>query len=355
MITHFIDDKNNKSYEIIIANNKKKIKNMIKYFKDFITIKKQKIIAIDLEFNGVSKEKKIIALMQINFEINNIGIIYILDPNILSVNDINILIKLLTNKNIIKIIHGGESLDIPYFFNQLLKKDPKKIKKFINNLIDTKYLCEYYNIINKKKESCSIYELYLQFNIITKKKYEYLNNFENIIGPIFDINIDINNLHSSLVEYAYYDVLYLISLYEKFDNDIKEIISSLTQLCYFYKKIDDNNFNNLKFIVTKYNNYFIIIKNEKIKLIDFYNYIFYSYIINTIIYKIININYFKFFIENIIKFLVYIIISKKYTIYSKLNSIAEPIIDTNIINNILFIDSIKKLFQKIYKELIIIL
>ena len=55
----------------------------------------------------------------------------------------------------IKILHGGESLDIPYLFDQVLK-DKKLIKSFCKNLFDTKYLCEYGHIEKGFNGKCSI-------------------------------------------------------------------------------------------------------------------------------------------------------------------------------------------------------
>lgn len=104
---------------------------------------------MDFEFNSVSKTNREIALFQINLENDsNIGMIFVFYPPELSKSDTNILIKLITNEHMIKIIHGGESLDIPYLFDQVLK-DTNLIYSFCKNLFDTKYLCEYAHIEKK--------------------------------------------------------------------------------------------------------------------------------------------------------------------------------------------------------------
>lgn len=58
--------------------------------------------------------------MKLNLENDTTGIIFILHPP--SVKSTESLIQLLTTPNIIKILHGSESLDIPYLYNQLLIK-----------------------------------------------------------------------------------------------------------------------------------------------------------------------------------------------------------------------------------------
>ena len=185
------DKFNKKKYKIYVAKNDAKIEHMINYFNYFIEFKNTKYIGIDLEFNKVSRNLRDVALIQLNLEIenDNNGVIFVLDPKILNKNQLNILIKLLTEQKIIKIIHGGESLDIPYLFNQLFESNKELIKNFLVNLYDTKYLCEYSHIINNMKGKCSIYYLYREYNIINDEQFEYLSNIENITGPIYLVNI----------------------------------------------------------------------------------------------------------------------------------------------------------------------
>ena len=144
---------NSKKYKVIICDNKDKITDMINYFKFFIKIdtKDYPIIGIDFEFNrSLDKKSREIALFQINLEtLNNKGQIYLFYPPDLNKEQINVLKKLLTSNKIKTIIHGGESLDIPYIFNNLLTTD-KEQQDFCVNLYDTKFLCEYYNIVTKK-------------------------------------------------------------------------------------------------------------------------------------------------------------------------------------------------------------
>ena len=116
------DDYNKKNYKIYVAKNKEKIHFMIKYFDYFNKLNDIRIIGIDLEFNKVSRTNRDVALIQLNLEIGSTkeGIIFVLDPKILNDNQIKILVTLLSNIEIIKVLHGGESLDIPYLFNTFL-------------------------------------------------------------------------------------------------------------------------------------------------------------------------------------------------------------------------------------------
>ena len=309
---NYYDEFNNKSYKIFINKNKE----MTKYFKEYIKNKNTKFIGVDLEFNSVSKTKKDVALIQINLEINDNNNIYIFDPNTLDTKQIKTFIKLLTTKDITIIMHGIESLDMPYLFDQLFNKDKKLIYKFLKNFYDTKYLCEYKHILENKVEKCSIYELYLEMNVISKKQYNYLLE----MSKVFDINeiININNLKPKFIEYAYYDVIYLISLFNKFNKNIINQIGNITRLCFYHKKVNDDNYNNLKLLITQCNNYFIINNNKNIKLNDIYNDNIYNEYKN---HNLLQINYFKSFLELLYKYNIYKILFKKYKIYQKKDEI----------------------------------
>jgi hypothetical protein len=349
-----IKDKNNKKkYKIYIAKNKDTISLMMDYFKKFIKNKNIKKIAIDLEFNKVSKMDRSVALIQLNLEIKNKGSIFILDPTLLTTEEINILIDLLTHESIIKIIHGGESLDIPYLINQLLNNNIILIKKFLNNLYDTKYLCEYKHIIENIKNKCSIYDLYKELNIIDKTIFEFLNNIENIMGPIYLVEINIETLEGKLLEYVIYDVLYLVTLYEKLiiiSNNFKYLIPEISQHIFFYKRIDDNNFKKINELVNTHNNYFFKINYTKIKLLDYYYYVLYS-LEDNIYEELLNITYFKFFIEILYKYLVYQDLYKKFKIYKNNTEINSTII-YNLDLKIIFSDNIKNIIEKLKKQLI---
>ena len=306
---------NNKIYYILVIDNKENENFMISIFNTFLI----KYLGIDFEFNNVSKENIDVALMQINLENDDTkAYIFLLNPLELLEENYNKLIDLLTNKDIIKILHGGESLDIPYLFNQLLISK-ENINNFCINFYDTKYLCEYYKIDNNKIDlSCGIYNLLVHQNIITQKKLEELEKIEDKIGPLWLINIDVYNLKNNLLKYCLYDVLFLPELIKNFlikkNIYYTYIIPEISCLIYKYKKNIENQFLHLEKIINKMNIYFIKIDNEKYLLINIWN------IYNDIIFeKIKDINYFKKFFKIISKFLLYYNINKKYDIYFKNN------------------------------------
>ena len=303
-----IDKINNKVFSVWVGNTNDNIVFICDYITKFISLKVDKYIGIDFEFKLVSKDKKDIALMQINFEFssNNEGTIFIIDPKLLNKQQKKLIINLLCNKHIIKILHGGEALDIPYLINNLLDSSSTKTKDLLYNLVDTKYLCEYHHLVNKVTKKCSIYELYLEFNVINQERYNYLSNIENIIGPIHTVEISINNLNTKLLEYVVYDVLYLCSLYNKLKNinNFNEI-NGLCRLTFYYKRIPSSNYKLLSDAVVKLSETHIKSTSEKIKMIEIYQYVLHTFFYNSSIYNLLQITYFKNFLENILKYIVY--------------------------------------------------
>ena len=142
------------------------------------------------------------------------------------------------NNKIYKILHGSDSLDIPYTFNTF-DNNKDDILKFTSSLIDTKYLCEYHHIENNIEDKCKIKEL-LEHKVINQTQFDNLVKNEEKMGNISDIKIDINNISDELVKYSMYDVLFLKYLYLKFeniDNDIyKHLIPELTRYIYMERR-----------------------------------------------------------------------------------------------------------------------
>lgn len=335
---------NNKTYSVLVVDDKEKLSYMNKKFKEFNNDKT--IIGLDFEFKKVSKESKEIAIAQINLENDDTNAyIFIFYPPKLNKKGLGRFIRLLTNKNIIKVLHGGESLDIHYLFDSILKNDDN-IQNFVYNLYDTKFLCEYYhvekNIINK----CSIYNFLEEFKIIDTKNIKHLNDLENKIGEIYLVEFDIDNLNNNLIEYALYDVIYLPSLIKKIINisDIyKNIIQELTGIIYYYKRVKHNDFLEFSEKVNGFNNYFIIYKNDKIKLIDIYNYYYYYELFNNLLIKLSEITYFKNFIEILLKYIIYINI--KQEVYSSNGIVTKEKLNINLHNFLLNKTNIIKLFK----------
>lgn len=346
----FYQKLNNKNYNVLVVNDKKTLKYMNKKFKEFNNDKT--IIGLDFEFKKVSKESKEIAIAQINLENDSDeAFIFIFYPPELNNKGLQRFTKLLCNKNIIKILHGGESLDIHYLFDSVLKKDNDKIQMLIYNLYDTKFLCEYYHIENKIINKCSIYNLLEEFKIIDKKNIKHLNDLENKIGEIYLIDFDINNLNKNLIEYALYDVIYLPTLIKKFiDISIiyKNTIRQLTGIIYYYKRVKSDKFSNLSEKINKFNNYFIIVNNDKIKLIDIYYYYYYYQFSDNLIIKLSEITYFKNFIETILKYIIYKYILINNKIYSSNITITTEKIDINLTDFLMNKKNIINIFKTLH-------
>ena len=354
---------NNKKYYILKVDNLDKIKWMINYFTEILEKVNNNLfyIGIDFEFNKISKGDRDVALMQINIENNqtDIAYIFILYPPNLNSESLKILIKLISEPKIIKILHGSESLDIPYLFNQLLKTK-QNINGFCTNFYDTKYLCDYNHITNKINSRCSIYNLLIEHKIITKEKLKELENIEIEMGPIYLIDIDINKMDNNMLKYSLYDVLYLPELLKKFiikGHIYNSIIPSLSGLINKYKRNIEIEFNELELIINHMNIYFIYENTNKILLKDIWE--FYYYIFSDrrkYLDNMKEINYFKNFIEIITKMIIYKYIFKFYKVYK---SNKEIVLNLNFNKYYSWLSNYTKLYNifmefdnNIYQEIV---
>jgi hypothetical protein len=211
---------NSKTYYILKVDSDINIKHMNNIIKKFNLsskdISNKHYLGIDYEFNKVSKTDREVALMQINLENDSDdGYIFVLYPPELSKENNQILLDLLTNNKILKILHGSESLDIPYLFNQLLITK-ENIDNFCQGFYDTKYLCDYLHLESGVKGKCSIYNLLVDSKIITEKKIIELEKIEQKTGPIYLVEIKIHNMSDDILKYAFYDVIFLPELLKKF-------------------------------------------------------------------------------------------------------------------------------------------
>lgn len=315
---------NKKTYNILKVDSKPKLNYMIDYFKKFIFNQKNNpnekhYLGIDFEFNKISKGDRDVALMQINMENDSeYGFIFVFYPPDLTNGERKVLIELLTQPKIIKILHGSESLDIPYLFHQLLIKS-NLIKLFCDNFYDTKYLCDYAHIKENKTTKCSIYFLLNEYNVMTDEKKDELEKIEDKTGPIYQVYIDINKLSNDILAYSLYDVIYLPELMKKFMNLGKpyiDIIPQTTKLVFIFKRDIDSEFNELEKIINQMNIYFIKDNSVLVSLKDIWE--TYYWIINDIdgvFDNIKQINYFKNFFEIISKLAVYSNLFNRFKIY----------------------------------------
>lgn len=301
-------------------------------------------IGIDFEYTF-----RQIKLAQLNFE-HNVSlksIIYMVDPTeldpIMLSNFINLII---CNKYIKKILHGSDSLDIPYMYNQLLDKDPEKIISFTKTMIDTRFLCEYYKLTKSdpSNNKCSIYDeesdrsAIYYFNVISEKQQEKLSDVLKSMPPPHDIVWNIHKMPKSQVLYAQYDVIFLKYFYYRIiymatlenSTDLgkrntielyRYVLFELTQFIYLEQ-------NQITFLIAKckeevdtLNNYFI--KKSNLKMIDIFNKIsinLITYSPNVNIDNILKINHFKKYMIIIIKRITYGFISQICKVYKDKNN-----------------------------------
>lgn len=299
------------NYNLILGDTEKNLNKMINYFKTFMKIDDKKNVGIDFEFNRVNNERKI-ALFQINLESPNTKTIFMFYPPDLNKKQMKVLKQLLYSENII--IHGGESLDMPYLFSEIFVKN-KNIIKFLKNVKDTKFMCESYNYENNYKEyKCKIYFLLLQMNVIDKKQFDFLIKNEEDMGPIYNIFIDVKKMKKELIYYSAYDVLYLPRLIDSFPkNDYYNyILPEITNIIIFAKQLNfiDNNL----VLLNKFNNFFISLNGEKLIFNNLYKQIAEEIEFENLD-KLLSSNYFKKFFQLILKFIVYIYVTNNYEYY----------------------------------------
>jgi hypothetical protein len=343
----------NIKYVIIKTDNKNKL-NLFRFFLRIFHIvdpNPVNYLGIDFEFNT-----KIAALIQLCFEGFKLldeddiySFIFIFDPNQLNSNDMDYLINnYFINDKYYKLLHGAESLDIPYMFTSIFKDNNNLIKKFCKYYIDTRYLCEYYNkekLDGEKK--CKIYYALLNTGVLSKTQFDNLKKNEEEMGPIYDIKININNINTPLLKYTLYDVLFLKQFFFKFiyneDNSKNKIylsvIPELTQYIILEKRGIINNFSFLKEKIDKSNNNYLFIKNKFYKLITIFKMILPQIELKKINIKfLLEINYYRTFLLYLVKLLVYNNCIENYTVYKVKNVSATKLIDIhdiliNLMNN----------------------
>jgi len=333
-------------------------------------------VGVDFEYTN-----KKIQLAQLNFEhdVALQSIIMMVSPNELEAvmfkNFINLII---CNSSIKKILHGSDSLDIPYLYNHMLENDPSKIIRFTKTLIDTRFLCEYYKL-NKEESSdnrCSIYDedpdrsAIYYFNVVSKEQQYKLTELLQSMPAPHDIVWNIHKMPRSQSKYAAYDVFYLKILYYKMINVAakdfntipakkatitlyKHVLTELTQFVYLEN-------NSITYLRTKckeevdvVNNYFVRRPNGILKMIDIFAQVSTNLTTTdplTEIDKLIKVNHFKTSIMILIKRMTYGFISQKCRVQKDKSTIWTDKLDNQFIFD--FFDKLKfRYLYKMFKEL----
>lgn len=300
-------------------------------------------VGIDFEFN----ERKI-ALCQVAFFSSRTSkFIFIFNPNELDGIQTDFIIKFMfTSNSIVKIVHGSDSLDIPYLFQEFFMGNHLYIYDFIKNIIDIRFLCEYNKItVNYSDKKCSIYDALLYFNVINKKKYKYLldvnNSIESSQIKSSDTNIrvtwDVHNMSDSNFKYAFYDVIYLHAFYKQIINFAKsktknlyksyKYIILITRLVFLNKWDITSLSQNIKIETDSLNNYIVKYQTKKgktkeITMINLFNSIIDKIIIHLStnndsinIKYLLDINYFKSTLTLIFKKIIYSILTLNFDVY----------------------------------------
>ena len=293
-----------------------------------------KRIGFDFEFN----EGKI-AVWQVAFYPNKeTCYIFVIDPYLFE-NDCkqykHLVIDAIFTSSAKKILHGGDSLDLPYIFNILFEKNHTLIQKFIKNMSDTRFLCEYIKITNNEgNKKCSIYDALLYFDTISQNEYDDLNKLTISMGPVQDVNWNLYNMSSYHLKYTMYDVLFLErfikNMYKRHNNNTElNVVTQINKFCFYEKYELSNILNESKQLVDTINNYFIVNGESQIRLIELYELI--TNKINTNndknmqplqhFLKTLEINNFKKFMVTVLKRIVYTIALELHTVYENKKSI----------------------------------
>ena len=338
----------NKFYNVI-----KKIYKLSKKYPVFM--------GIDFEFNT-----KKIALMQILFEIHKkdkiIKKYYIVFPPNFELEIYEFFkINIMANTSILKILHGSESLDIPYLVEVFFDMDIELGIEFFLSMIDTRYLCEYLNIERSEPNICRIYDLLEKTQIISAQEKIDLDSNETKMGPIYEIFIDINTLTPELITYSIHDVVYLIDLFQHLKTQIIKtnpknyyLLIDAQRYCFMEKRDVTNIGDDLK-LINKMNNYFYYINKsntkteyilDKLKLYtpsdktEFYHRISMLKTFEIMIKDfldsfdgpryIISVNYLKSNLINLLKIITYSIILKNYRVKATKTDIVDYDLESNI-------------------------
>ena len=305
--------------------------------------------------------------------------IFIFNPNELDGIQSDLIIKFMFSSNSIsKIVHGSDSLDIPYLFQEFFMNNNLYIYDFIKNVIDTRFLCEYNKITsNYEDKKCSIYDALLHFNVINTNKYEYLLEVNKSVGSYEEggtVMWNVHNMSEGNLKYAFYDVIYLYPFYRKIiesaKNKTKALYKSykyiilLTRLIFLDKWGITTLSRNIKEDTDPLNNYIVKFQNKngsdnELTMINIFNSVVDKIIIhldenNKINIKyILEINYFKSTLISIFKKIIYSILTSNFDVYKNkknqytdipltCDDIYKTLIDVNLKDLIKFI----KLFYK---------
>jgi len=260
----FIDESIGKDVQckLLVVKNTSSEAQTATFLKKYLgsTKTSKRVIGFDLEFNTPpgSKGQRMIAIFQIAFYLKDSVLIIFYNPALVSKQTNELFIQLLIDPRVYKIGHGTDSLDIPAIYSYLGSEE--KIWAFTLNLFDTRFFCEYENVVTKER-LCNIYWLLEKHQVITPQQLVWLKSNESKLGEFWKMKIDITNLSPELRDYSMYDALYLRNLLVKIKSHFKssglnfKLVTQTTQLVFLLKreiiKLYDYNYLNLCFLKDK--------------------------------------------------------------------------------------------------------
>ena len=175
------------------------------YYFDSLHSDKKLLVGLDYEFHKGNNKLHQIAF----FPVRKYKYIFIVDPLLFDSYQMSVYVRTVYTSPIYKITHGSESLDIPYIYG-MLGSDKEKLGKFVDYMVDTRFMCDFYKISTKfEDKKCSIYDGLLFFGVISKRKYDELNGIGKSMGPIQNVDWGIETMSDGAFLYALYDVIYL--------------------------------------------------------------------------------------------------------------------------------------------------
>lgn len=220
------------NYNVTILDNTNKIDSFLEDLQNILQSNKNNKIytGLDFEFDMDFKLKKhVLSLGQIMFTVVDSNKITNHSPTLFDLRLFTdkqkktFIDNILLNKSITKILHGSESLDLPALRSIINNDDNFKI--FLQTMVDTRFLCEAYNLLRQKIETtdvqrfkCTIYSALQDTNAITKEQYDKLSSLKINYKKTWIIK----ELSSKQITYAAADVLFLYNLFIEYENLLSE-------------------------------------------------------------------------------------------------------------------------------------
>ena len=198
-----------------------------KIFIDILTkLQKKELNKVKLSLDYEYNYRKI-GLCQVMINSKEVNKIFLFIPSYFSNREQQLIKDTIYLSKYKKILHGSESLDIPYIYGMLGNK--KDIIKFTSKMYDTRFMCDQVKLLGQK---CSLYEGLVNTKTITKDDYDNLMKIYNRNPNLYKLHWNVNNMPKDAYLYAAFDVLYLKKFYKNLTkypenliiNDISRLI-----------------------------------------------------------------------------------------------------------------------------------